>query len=110
MRKKVLKILTSATLFVLWASNALAVACTPEGNLPADLQSLLTGIRNVLAAAGIIIAAIFLILGGYNFITSGGSAEKVETARKQIMYALIGIAIILIAVSLVGIVKAIVCT
>jgi len=61
-------------------------------------------------AAGIIIAAIFLILGGYNFITSGGSAEKVETARKQIMYALIGIAIILIAATLVSIVKAIVCT
>jgi len=39
MRKKALKILTSATLFVLWASNALAVACTPEGNLPAELNS-----------------------------------------------------------------------
>jgi hypothetical protein len=109
MRKKALKILTSATLFALWGLSAFAVNCI-NGNLPNELNSLLISIRNVLVAAGIIIAAIFLILGGYGFITSGGSAEKVETARKQIMYALIGIAIILIAATLVSIVKAVVCT
>jgi hypothetical protein len=109
MKKGVLKILTSATLFVLWASSALAITCTPEGNLPPDLQSLLTTIRNILAAVGIIIAAIYIILGGYTFITAGGSAEKVDTARKQIMYAVIGVAIILVAVALVGIVKSILC-
>jgi hypothetical protein len=109
MKERLFKILTSATTFALLASTALAITCTPEGNLPADLESLLTTIRNVLAAIGIIIAAIYIILGGYTFITAGGSAEKVETARKQIMYAVIGVAIILVAVALVGIVKSIIC-
>jgi len=109
MNKKVLKTLVGAALFAFYAPLVLAITCTPEGNLPADLQDFLVNIRNVLAAIGIIIAAIYIILGGYTFITSGGSPEKAEAGRKQIMFAVIGIVIILIAVALIGIVKAIIC-
>jgi len=109
MKKEALRVLSSATFFTLWASAVLAVTCTPEGNLPSELRSLLETIRNVLVAIGIIVAAIYIILGGYTFITAGGAADKVEIAKRQILYALIGIAIILVAVSLVGIVRNIFC-
>jgi hypothetical protein len=109
MEKKVLKILTSTIVSVLWASTTLAITCTPEGNLPGELQSLLTTLRNILVALGIILASIYIILGGYTFITAGGSAEKVEEGKKQIMYAVAGVAIILVAMALVNIVKNILC-
>jgi hypothetical protein len=109
MKERLFKILTSVTTFALLASTALAIECTKEGNLPPDLDSILTSIRNALAAIGIIIAAIYIILGGYTFITSSGSAEKIETAKRQILYAAIGVVIIVIAVALVDIVKKIVC-
>jgi hypothetical protein len=108
MRKNISKIVISALLFTFSALPVFAITCI-EGRLPGDLEALLTTIRNVLAGAGIVIAAIFLILGGYSFITAGGAPEKVETARRQIMYALIGVAIILLAAALVGIVESIVC-
>ena len=108
MNKKVLKTLAGAVLFTFYAPFVLAITCI-EGQLPAELKSLLEKIRDVLIAIGLIIAAIYIVLGGYTFITSGGSPEKAEAGRKQIMFAVIGIVIILIAVSLIGIVKAIIC-
>jgi hypothetical protein len=108
MKKELLKIFTGITFLCLWTSSALAIECI-EGALPQDLEDLLSAIKNALVAAGIIIAAIFIVLGGYNFITAGGAAEKVETARKQVLYALIGVGVILVAEAIVGIVKAILC-
>jgi uncharacterized protein with GYD domain len=109
MKKKVLKVLTSTIFFALWAFSASAITCI-EGQPPTELASVLDAIRNVLAAIGISVAVIYIILGGYDFITSGGSAEKMGTARTRILYALIGIGIILIAAVLANIVKAILCT
>lgn len=42
-----------------------------------------------------ILALLFLIYGGIKWITSGGDKAGVETARKTITYAIIGLVIIL---------------
>ncbi len=39
----------------------------------------------------VITALFFLIWGGIQWITSGGDKAKIETARKRILYAIIGI-------------------
>jgi hypothetical protein len=50
----------------------------------ADILALLTGVA----------AVIFIIIGGLTMVTSGGNAESVANARKQITYAVIGLVIV----------------
>jgi uncharacterized membrane protein YidH (DUF202 family) len=109
MKKRILKTLAGTILLGLWAGSVLAITCTPEGDLPTELQDLLTKIRDVLAGAGVIIAGVYIILGGLEFMRAEGDPDKAERAKNRILYALIGVGLILLAVALVGIVKAIVC-
>lgn len=43
----------------------------------------------------IILALIFLVLGGIQWITSGGSKEKIQAARSKLTYAIVGLVIAL---------------
>lgn len=59
-----------------------------------------------------IICLIFVIFGGFKFLTSGGEKEKVEEGRKTITWALIGLVIIFLSfaiVRLVGSVTGVTC-
>lgn len=49
-----------------------------------------------------IIATLFVIYGGFLYITSGGDDGKTETAKKILMYSAIGIVIVLISFALVN--------
>jgi hypothetical protein len=64
----------------------------PDGgvNLTNVVQNLL-GLIFVFAG---ILALLFVIWGGISWITSGGEKEKIEEARKKIIYALIGLIVI----------------
>ena len=44
-----------------------------------------------------VIAVIYLIMGAYQFVTGGGEPEKVNEARKKLLYAIIGIVLALAA-------------
>ena len=59
---------------------------------------------NWLFAFIIIIAVIMLLYGAFKFFTAGGSEDQVATARKFITYALVGVAVALLARSLVYVV------
>jgi len=37
------------------------------------------------------------LLGGFNYVASGGDSEKAGKARQQIIYGLIGLAIVILA-------------
>ncbi|MFA9262373.1 MAG: hypothetical protein ACEQSB_03395 [Undibacterium sp.] len=43
------------------------------------------------------IALIFLLIGGFLYITSGGDSGRIETAKNSIFYALLGLALALAA-------------
>lgn len=44
-----------------------------------------------------IIAVIMLIYGGFRYITSGGSSERVGSAKNTLIYAIIGLVIVALA-------------
>ena len=46
-------------------------------------------------------SVIMIILGGFKFITSGGNADKTKAATKTITYALVGLAVVVLAQFLV---------
>ena len=67
--------------------------------------NILEVIQNILLAIGLGIAIMVLIWGGVQYMTAGGDASKVDTARKVILNAIIGIAIILAAAFIIAVVQ-----
>jgi hypothetical protein len=43
------------------------------------------------------LAVIYVIAGGFKFMTSGGNSDSVASARKMILYALVGIAVVILS-------------
>jgi hypothetical protein len=44
-----------------------------------------------------VLAIIFVILGGFKLTTSGGNKDSVKSARNMIIYAMVGLAVILLS-------------
>ena len=53
-----------------------------------------------------IVSVIMVIVGGFQYVTSGGDSGKVTTAKNTIMYALIGIVIVALSQIMVNFVLA----
>jgi len=49
-----------------------------------------------------VIAVLFLIINGFNYITAGGNAKKVAAATEGVKNALIGVVIVVVAVLIVN--------
>ena len=63
-------------------------------------QTLDNALSSILKAIILImglVAVVFIIIGGINYITSGGDAAKVKKARETILYAVIGLIICALA-------------
>lgn len=60
-------------------------------------------IRAALVFAGIV-ALYFIIISGIKFITSGGDPKAVEGARKTLMFAIIGLLIVLLSFFIVSVI------
>ena|SRR3989338_8874635 len=67
------------------------------------LGQLTTFIVEVLLLAVGLISVIFVLIGGYQYITGGEDEEKVKKAKNMIQNALIGMVIVLLAFALVRI-------
>ena len=70
----------------------------------ADFYQVIQIAARWLVVFGIIIGAVFIIVGGIQYMTSGGSEDGVKTAKAKIIGGLIGIAIVLLAYAVVNIV------
>jgi hypothetical protein len=69
---------------------------------PDNLLLIILAILDMLLIIGGIIAVVFVVFGGIQFITSQGEPENIKHARATIINALIGLAITIIAASLVN--------
>ncbi len=59
-------------------------------------------IIDILLRAGALAAVIFIIIGGYKYISSQGEPKNIEAALATIVNAVIGLAIVLLATVLVA--------
>lgn len=69
-----------------------------------SLSSLATSIISILLGLAGIIAVIFLIIGGYYWMTARGNETQVVSARKTVINALIGLVIVVLSYMIVQIV------
>ena len=77
-------------------------------NTPGDIVTIIDRITSWIFTIFLAAAIIFIIMAAIQFLTSGGDAAKVSTARNSLLYALIGIAVAFLAKGFVAIVKVII--
>lgn len=77
---------------------------SPAG-LFGSLGDLMSAIVQIMIGLSAILCIIFIIVGGYKFITSGGDPKKLESARMTIFYALVGIAVVILAFIILQVVQ-----
>lgn len=71
----------------------------------ANASEILVRIINILLAVAGLIAVVFLIVGGFRYITAGGNEETAEAAKKTITNSIIGIVIILLSFVIVRVIS-----
>ena len=62
-----------------------------------NLTGMITLISNTVLLLVGVVAVLFLIIGGFQYIASGGNPEQVNKAKNTIFYAIIGIVVALLA-------------
>jgi len=67
-----------------------------------DLISVINNISNTLLLLVGVVAMLFLIIGGFQYIVSAGNAETIQKAKTTIMYAVIGIIVTLLSWAVVN--------
>ena len=86
----------------------LPVVANAQQTYPDPIQTIcdiLEVVQNIILAIGLSLAVIFLIIGGIQYLTSSGNAEKADSAKKLVINAIIGIIIILAAAFILALVQ-----
>lgn len=68
-----------------------------EGTGSGKANALIEKIINIISIIVGIIAVIMIIYAGFRYITSAGNQESVQTAKKTLIYAIIGLVIVALA-------------
>ncbi len=74
---------------------------TPVQGADADTAHLKTIINTVLGVAGAI-AVLIIVLAGFRYIISQGSPNEVATSRNAIIYAMVGLVVMIAAFAIVN--------
>ena len=103
--KKALVSLILISFLILPALVLGQVVSAPELEICCGANSVLYRVMNWLFTILLVVAAIFIIIAAYMFVTAAGDPDKTKTARNFVLYALIGVLVAFGArglVSLVG--------
>lgn len=113
---KIANVLSVVLVTIVLVSPLLAAAQFPEagvGNagqgtgLPTEstASGIIIRIINILLAIAGLVAVVFLIIGGFRYITAGGNEETAEAAKTTITNAIIGIVVIILSFVIVRIIS-----
>lgn len=79
------------------SSSAVCQDKDSGNNLNGSADGILPKVANIIAAVGGLIAVIFIMINGVTIMTSTGDSSKISKAREGIIYAAIGLAVIVMA-------------
>ena len=74
----------------------------PDYALGGDLTQAISKISNTLILLVGAIALLFMLIGGFMLITSGGKAESVQKGKSAILYAILGLIIVILSYVIVN--------
>lgn len=81
--------------------NIQAPSGIPSGGLDTTGQKTISLGLNLLFIGGILLALAFLIYAGILWMTAGGDKQKLQTARTQVIWSIIGLIIIFLSIFLI---------
>lgn len=76
--------------------------CGPAGASTAS--EFIYGIINILLAIIGLLSVLYIIIGGFRYVTAHGNEEQAEGAKKTILHAIIGIAVVILSFVIVRII------
>lgn len=76
--------------------------CTPRFTSINDIWSIGLAIIEILLRVAILAAIVYVMLGGFKYITARGNPDKLNTAKTSIVDALIGMAVAIVATAVVS--------
>jgi hypothetical protein len=81
----------------------------PDVGLPGSSTSSISNtivsvIKNILLPLAGIIAVLFIIIGGYQYMTSGANEELAESGKKTLQNSIIGLVIVILSYIIVNVV------
>lgn len=82
-----------------------SAVCEDQGKTTNPLtgpDGLILQVADILAFAAGVIAIIIIILAGLRFVTANGSSEDIAAARRTLIYAVVGLVVIVLSRALVG--------
>lgn len=86
------------------ASSAVCTDRSNTGNPVTGSNGLIIKIANVMAIIAGVTAIFVIIISGFGYITSGGEPAKAQAAKGTLIHALIGLAVIALADSIISLV------
>lgn len=90
----------TATAFYYATAFAAGAESLPQA-VRTNVESLAFTIINYILGAAGLVAVVYLIIGGFNYITSGGNEETTKKAVRTLLNAVIGLVVIFAAYAIV---------
>lgn len=89
---------------ITFVAQALAAADSSIDS-PEEVITLANRVGGWLLGILLVLAGVFVVGAAYMFLTSGGDTEKVQKAKNQLLYAVVAVAVALLAKSVVKLVE-----
>jgi len=101
------KVITGTLALLILIAPILVLSAPPEFSPPKnlDIEKALKTLVNWLFTILLIVAAIFLVIAGFNFVTASGEPDKIAKAKTFVIYALIGVAVAVASRGLIELVR-----
>lgn len=74
----------------------------PSGGLDTTGKNIVQVTLNLLVLVGIIMALVFILYSGIQWILSGGEKQKLEQARHRLTYSIVGLLVIVLSFFIVN--------
>lgn len=89
------------------AQSGFQIPSGSQSGLPNNttVSSFILSIINIALAVAGLVAVLFLIIGGFRYITSAGNEETAEQAKKIITNAIIGVVVIILSFVIVRVIS-----
>jgi len=104
--KKILVLFLLLGIFSLIPPSVANGQITIENPLQAEsLEDLIDGVINFIFWVATALAPLMIVIGGFYFLTAAGNPQQIDTAKKIILYTLVGYGIILLSKGLILVIK-----
>src|SRR5262245_24497444 len=95
--KRILLIVVASLVFplVALAETCNGDICSPLNPNFSSIPNFFAGVLRVMVQIGLPIVALFLLIAGYKFVSAGGNSSKLEEAKENFKYVIIGALLVL---------------